>query len=125
MLRAMRPWATALILAAAFSAEGGAARAGTGIVDVLRPGGKLIGEAGSSSQIRILQGGHSEAEALFGQLSHGGQVVEGTSYPGTLVRLSEGGQVRFWPVSTSGPPTIDVTVKGLGVREIKLVPGGE
>ncbi|MFB1484325.1 RHS repeat-associated core domain-containing protein [Corallococcus sp. RDP092CA] len=104
------------------SAAAAAAQGGAKVVDVLRPGGKLIGQAGTSSQIRILQGGKAEAEALFGQLSKGGEVVAGSKYPGTLVRLPDGGTVGFRPVSTSGPPTIDVTVKGLGIREIKFIP---
>ena len=90
--------------------------------EILRPGGKLIGQAGSSSRIRILQGGQAEAEALFGQLTKGGDVVKGTSFPGTLVKLPGGGQVGFRPVSTSGPPTINVDVAGLGIREIKFIP---
>jgi len=94
----------------------------TRAVNVLRPQGKLIGEAGSSSAIRILRGGETEARALFQQLSRGGKVVEGTNFPGQLVRLRGGGQIGFRPVSTSGPPTIDVTIKGLGVREIKFLP---
>jgi hypothetical protein len=99
-----------------------AARGLPKVVDILRPGGKLIGEAGSSSSIRILQGGKAQAEAIFGQLSRGGEVIKGTSYPGTLVRLAEGGTVGLRPVSTSGPPTIDVALKGLGIREIKFLP---
>ena len=76
---------------------------------------------GSSSRIRHLAGGQEEAEALFGQLRQSGTVVEGTKYPGTLIRLPGGGQVGFRPVSTSGPPTIDVRIKGLGIREIKFL----
>ncbi|HJW75514.1 MAG TPA: hypothetical protein VJ787_07560, partial [Thermoleophilia bacterium] len=92
------------------------------ITDVLRPGGRLIGEAGTSAQIRILKGGSAEAQALFGQISQGGSVVDETSYPGTLVMLPGGGQVGYRPTSRSGPPTIDVVVEGLGIREIKFLP---
>jgi hypothetical protein len=99
--------------------------AGT-VVNLLRPGGKLVGEAGTSSKIRILKGGTSEAEPLFKQLSEGGKALEGTKYPGQLVELPGGGRIGFRPTSTSGPPTIDVMgVEGLGVREIKFIPGGE
>jgi hypothetical protein len=55
-------------------------------------------------------------------LSKAGEVNKGANYPGTLVRLQGGGSVGFRPVSTSGPPTIDVTVRGLGIREIKFIP---
>jgi len=92
------------------------------VIYILRPGGKLIGKAGSSSQIRIIKGGQSEADALFKQLSKSGQVVKNKNYPGTLVRLPDGGTVGLRPVSKSGPPTIDVNVVGLGIREIKFRP---
>lgn len=95
---------------------------GATVTDLLRPDGRLIGQAGTSSRIRILQGGQTEAEALFGQLSKDGQLVEGTSFPGTLIRLPGGGQVGFRLRSTSGPPTINVSVDGLGIREIKFLP---
>jgi len=98
-------------------AESGTQRA----LEILRPQGHLIGEAGTSSRIRILRGGQAEAQALFDQLARGGEIVQGTSHPGTLVRLSGGGQVGFRATSTSGPPTIDVRIEGLGVREIKFL----
>jgi RHS repeat-associated protein len=88
-------------------------------IDLLRPAGSLIGSAGSSSKIRILSGGTKEAEAMFAQLSKGGQVVR-NSPSGTVVRLEGGGTVGYRPVSRSGPPTIDVNIKGLGIREIKF-----
>ncbi len=92
------------------------------VIGVLRPGGSLIGEAGTKSSIRLIQGGAEEAQALFGRLTQGGEAVRGTTYPGTLVRLGDGGTIGFRPISTSGPPTIDVSVKGLGIREIKFIP---
>jgi hypothetical protein len=93
-----------------------------GIDDILRPGGRLIGAEGSSSQIRILKGGISDARKLFEQLTHEGVPIESTTYPGTLVRLSNGGTIGLRPVSTSGPPTLDVRIPGIGIREIKFVP---
>jgi hypothetical protein len=93
-----------------------------GIEDLLRPGGSLIGSAGSSSKIRIIKGGLRDAEKLFEQLSGSGTRVTGSSYPGTLVRLPNGGSVGLRYSSTSGPPTIDVTVQGVGIREIKFLP---
>ena len=101
--------------------------AGTGItaaraIEILRPGGRLIGEAGSSSAIRILRGGAAEARALFRRLTQGSEIVKRTTYPGQLVRIPGGGKIGLRPVSTSGPPTIDVTIKGLGIREIKFLP---
>jgi len=92
------------------------------VTDILRPGGKLIGDPGTSSKIRILHGGKAEAEALFGRLTQGGEAITGTTYPGKLVRLTDGGKIGFRPTSTSGPPTIDVFIEGLGIREIKFIP---
>jgi len=93
-----------------------------GVEDLLRPGGRLIGSEGSSPKIRIIKGGLRDAEKLFEQLSGGGTRVTDTSYPGSLVRLPNGGTVGLRPSSTSGPPTIDVTVQGMGIREIKFLP---
>ena len=93
-----------------------------GIEDLLRPGGRLIGSEGSSPKIRVIKGGLREAEKLFEQLAGSGTRVTGTSYPGQLVRLPNGGTVGLRPASTSGPPTLDVTVQGLGIREIKFLP---
>ncbi|WP_146209802.1 hypothetical protein [Vitiosangium sp. GDMCC 1.1324] len=92
------------------------------IEDLLRPGGRLIGTEGSSAQIRILKGGLSEAQGFFDQLSAGGTRITETTYPGTLVRLPGGGTIGLRPTSTSGPPTIDVRIPGIGIREIKFVP---
>lgn len=92
------------------------------IEELLRPGGRLIGTEGSSSKIRIIKGGLQEAEKLFEQLSGSGTRVTGSSYPGPLVRLPNGGTVGLRSSSTSGPPTIAVTVQGIGIREIKFIP---
>jgi hypothetical protein len=101
------------------SSDGSPART---IEALLKPGGRLIGEEGSGPQIRIVKGSLSEAQKLFDQLSAGGTPIQGTTYPGTLVRLPAGGTVGLRPVSTSGPPTIDVRVPGVGIREIKFSP---
>jgi hypothetical protein len=69
--------------------------------------------------MRRSRGGY---EGFFKGLTQGGEVIAGTKYPGTLIRLQEGGTVGFRPVSASGPPTIDVTIKGLGIHEIKFLP---
>jgi hypothetical protein len=101
---------------------GGAVSGNRNMEDLLRPGGRLLGSEGSSAQVRILKGGLNEAQGLFNQLSAGGAVITETTYPGTLVRLQGGGTVGLRPVSTSGPPTIDVRVPGIGIREIKFIP---
>jgi len=93
-------------------------------IELLRPGGQLIGVAGSSSRIRLLQGGRTEAEALFNQLVRETGATPLTKQGLTgFARLPEGGgTISFRTVSSSGPPTIDVRIPGLGIREIKFVP---
>jgi len=101
-------------------AAGGAARAN----ELLRPGGKLIGQAGSSSRIRILQGGRAEAEALFNQLVRetGATTITKPGLAGFAELPDGGGSIGFRTSSTSGPPTIDVRIPSLGIREIKFIP---
>jgi hypothetical protein len=70
------------------------------VTDILRPGGKLIGNPGTSPKIRLLQGGRPEAEALFARLTQGGEAITSTNYPGQLVRLPDGGRIGFRPTST-------------------------
>jgi hypothetical protein len=91
------------------------------IESILKPGGHLIGEAGSSSRVRIIRGGKAEAEALFGELSEGGRLINKPNYPGTMVELRDGSLVGYRPRSTSGPPTIDVFSKDVGIKEVKFI----
>jgi len=72
--------------------------------------------------VRELTGGLTEAQKLFDQLAEGGTRVAAPTYPGTMVRLPNGGMVGLRPVSTSGPPTIDLSVPGVNIREIKFLP---
>ncbi len=93
-------------------------------IAVLRPGGRLVGTPGSSSYIRKLQGGVAEAQAFFNKLGQGAVVVRTTTRNGgvlMIAKLPGGGVIRFRPVSTSGPATVDVSIKGIGIREIKFV----
>src|SRR5258708_18121022 len=79
------------------------AHGGGRAIELLRPNGRLIGEAGSSASIRIVEGGEAEARALFDQLAADGRIVENGRYSGTLVSLPGGDTIGFRPVSTSGP----------------------
>jgi hypothetical protein len=91
--------------------------------DILRPGGYLIGNAGTSSKIRILQGSADDAAKLFDELAAGGRPRTGTTYPGRIVELPNGGVVKLRPSGTTGNfPTIDVDIPGIGIREIKFKP---
>ncbi|HUZ18500.1 MAG TPA: RHS repeat-associated core domain-containing protein [Spirochaetia bacterium] len=97
------------------------------ILNVLKPGGKLIGTPGSSPKIRILPGSMKEAEGLFNQLAKFGEPVEGSGYPGQQIELPGGGRIGLRSGGSSGPyPTIDVQgVPNLGIREIKFKPPEE
>ena len=114
------------MVAGARTGGGGSGSAVTGVVrasELLRPGGQLIGTAGSRNSIRELQGGAAQAEKLFQQLSAGGRVVTRPGHPRTLVELPGGGFVGYRPVSASGPPTIDVNIPGFAdITKIKFVP---
>lgn len=82
--------------------------------EILLPGGKPIGEPGATPGIRELGGGTEGAEKLFGQLTKGGEVIEKPGYPGTLVKLPNGGgTVGIRPESRSGDTAIDVNIPGL------------
>ena len=106
-------------------AEDAALLEGADIADILVTDGEVIGEAGSSITIRELEGGLNEAEDLFSQLSQGGEVITDTSYPGTLVRLQNGGTVGLRTYSTGSPgtaATIDVNVPDIPITKIKFNP---
>lgn len=93
-------------------------------ISILRPGGKLIGAAGSSSRIRIIEGGDTAAQKLFARLARGGHAVttQGQSRGIRVVELAPGARIAYRPASAtrSGHPTIDVRIEGLGIREIKF-----
>lgn len=94
------------------------------IDDILRPGGDLLGRAGSSSAIREVSGGLPEAQAMFTELTQGGTIVNST-YPGTLVRLPDGGTVGIRTQMSNSPGTevtIDVNIPGLEIDKIKFNP---
>jgi hypothetical protein len=103
------------------SSIAGASLAVEGLGAVLNPAGHLIGIAGSSERIRVLRGGTSVAEALFTQLSKGGQVVPKSSYPGIIVYIEGVGTVGYRPLSKSGPPTIDVNIIGIAIKKLKFL----
>ena len=88
--------------------------------EILMPNGP-IGQPGTSSGIRVLQGGSEAAEKLFGELTAGGVVVNKPGYPGTIVQLpEEGGTVGIRPKSKSGDTAIDINIPGLKGKVDKL-----
>jgi hypothetical protein len=82
------------------------------VMDKLMPNGEPIGTAGNSTQVRELPGGLDAAQNLWAYLRVGGTVSD--SAPGlTVVRLpGNAGYVTWRPVSTSGPPAIDINIPG-------------
>jgi hypothetical protein len=94
------------------------------INDIVNPGGKPIGVAGSTATIRQIAGSTmADAQAMFNQLSQGGTIDTGSTYPGTLVRLPCGGSVVLRTVMTNSPGTIatlDVNVPGVTITKIKF-----
>ena len=90
--------------------------------DVLKPNGQNVGEPGKSSGVRILPGGEAEAKELFDRLTKnkGGQDITPSTHVGQVVRLPDGSIIGIRPTSKSGPPTIDIKIPGLGVRELKF-----
>ena len=48
------------------------------------------------------------AGSLFDKLSSGGKAVEGSTYPGNMVKLADETSVGLRGSSTSGGPTIDI-----------------
>ncbi len=92
--------------------------------DILVPGGQQVGVPGASSGIRRLNGGLSEAQSMFDEISAGGQDITPPGYPGKLVELPNGGRVGLRPVSSSADasPSLDVNIPGIPVRKIHFVP---
>jgi hypothetical protein len=93
--------------------------------DILMPGGKAIGKAGTNPAIREVKGGMSDATALFRELSEGGTVVAQTPTI-TRVEIPGGGIVQLRTAMSKSPnsvATIDVNIPSLpGIDKIKFNP---
>jgi RHS repeat-associated protein len=87
---------------------------------ILMPGGRPIGTAGTSEDIRVLQGGLTKGQSFFNDLTKGGQITGNPRYPGTQVRMPNGDIFGFRTVSTSGSAAaIDVKSQAVpGIRKI-------
>ena len=82
-----------------------------------------MGSPGQNSGIRTLPGGEQEASDIFDEWSKelGAKPVTKPGYPGRGAELPDGGGfIGLRPRSKSGPPTIDVNIPGIGVREVKF-----
>jgi len=71
-------------------------------------------EAGQRAGVSVVNS-ESEMRDLFGQLSSSGEIVQGSDYPGQLVRLPDGTTVGLRDISRSGGPAIDIQFPN-GVR---------
>src|SRR5207244_13474157 len=87
--------------------------------DLLMPGGKPIGQAGTSPTVRRLPGGLPAAEALFRRLAEGGTPNTPSGYRGKGVDLTGGGWIGLRPRSKSpNSPAIDISIPGVSFRKI-------
>jgi hypothetical protein len=66
---------------------------------------------GKNAGVRVVKSAE-DLESLFAQMSAGGKVVEGSSYPGKLIELGDKTTVGIRAVSKTGGPTIDITLPG-------------
>ncbi|MFM6929014.1 MAG: RHS repeat-associated core domain-containing protein, partial [Bdellovibrio sp.] len=104
----------------AFAGGGGGTGGSANVVATIKPNGQLIGEAGSSSRVRIVPGGLQEAQNMYSGLCKGGTPSTPSNYSGQMVRFSDGGVVGLRPSSASGPPTIDINIPGMTGIKIKF-----
>ncbi len=99
-------------------AEGKALEAVTAL---LKPAGRLLGEAGKSSGIRFLGGGEKAASDLFGKLTVGGEVIRESAGLKVVEVKGVGTFVYRTASSTKGvEATIDVVARGIGVKRLKF-----
>jgi RHS repeat-associated protein len=93
---------------------------------LLKPGGELIGEAGSKASIREVKGSVEAAESLFSKLTKGGEVTGDPGYPGTQVKMPNGdvfGLRTFMTKSPGTAATLDVNSQVVpGIKGIKFNP---
>lgn len=98
------------------------------VEDLLMPGGKPFGRAGSDERIREVTGTVDDALNFFFELVHASNAVEvqHTSYRGLMYELPTGGYIGVREYASWRSPhtnaTIDVNIKGIPIDEIKFNP---
>ena len=93
------------------------------LTDILMPGGKAPGKAGSTEETRVLNGGIKAAQDFFDSVAEGALPINKPTYPGTMVELPGGGTIGLRPVSKSGDAAIDVNnVPGVSYNKIHFGP---
>jgi len=106
------------------------ATAAKGVVEtasgILKPGGSIIGKAGSNASIRELSGGMGAAQSYWSRLvTSGAKPVLSSGYKGVLMELPNGGTVGFRTImsrSQGTAATIDVNIPGLFQGKLKFNP---
>lgn len=90
-------------------------------VDRVMPGGVPIGTPGRGYNVRELREGTKAAGELFDYLSVGGTVYRSESNL-TIIKLpGKSSFVTYRPVSTSGPPAIDINIPGIRFMRLHFV----
>jgi hypothetical protein len=82
------------------------------ILNILKPNGQWIGKEGTRSTIRLFQSGENEARKVFQKLTKEGKIVYSETSI-TICKLPDDIYITYRPLSTSGPPTIDIKIKGI------------
>ena len=77
------------------------------ILNIIKPNGKWIGAEGSRSSIRLFKGRQNDAAQVFTELTKKGKIIHKDSEK-IISQLSDEIYITYRPLSTSGPPTIDI-----------------
>ena len=90
-------------------------------LDVLKPEGELFGEPGRRPEVRTKKGGKKAAKELFDRLTKNGTPDQRSNYPGIGRKLENDDWIGYREGSKSGPPSIDLDVKGVPFNKIKFL----
>lgn len=97
------------------------ARSGETPADILMPGGKPVGIAGSGPVLRQLPGGEAAAKALFDRLGASGKVTRRAN-GAEFALLPGGGRVFFGKENADSYPRLGIRINGVPVIGIEFPP---
>jgi hypothetical protein len=86
------------------------------VANKVMPHGRPVGKAGQGYRVRELPGGTKEARQLFDYLSVGGETHRSDSRLMITKLPGKSNFITYRPVSTSGPPAIDINIPEIGFR---------
>jgi hypothetical protein len=89
------------------------------IKDLFAPGGKLIGEAGRTKGVQVIEGGRPAIESLFLEGAQQGRLIDHPTYKGLYIDLGNDAFIGFRESKQFGP-TIDLKVPGLDLDKIHI-----